>query len=142
MNVPAYLADIQAGVDSWWPYLQAQQAAFLALHGYYFQGLPTHSEPPSDGTFVAPDELTQRPSDQPQDWQDVPGGFPLAETTASLRCDVYQSAGGWGYVATFDVRDTSSGVRYRCTRHVGPESRREHDFEAMDDSGRLKTGGE
>ena len=133
MSEPAYLSEIQSGVDAWWPYLCAQQAAYFSVYGRYFQGLPTHSTPPTDGSFVAPDELTSHPTDQPQDWQDVPGGFPLEETTASLRCDVYQSAAGWGFTATFDVRDTASGVLYRCVRHIGPEMRSEHDFSAVDE---------
>jgi hypothetical protein len=67
----------------------AQQAAYYATHGAYYQMLWTHSEPPA--TATAPDSLDERPTDQPASpIQGVP-----ATMRSRLRIDTYGKPDGW-----------------------------------------------
>lgn len=54
---------IDAVASALWPGVVAQQDAYHAAHGAYYQLLWTHDAPPSQPT--PPDSLDDRPTDQP-----------------------------------------------------------------------------
>lgn len=83
------LAQIDAAVTALWPLVVAQQDAYLAVHGCYYQMLWTHSETPSEPT--PPDALDERPTDQPAT---TIRGLPSA-MRARLRIDTYGQPVGW-----------------------------------------------
>jgi hypothetical protein len=72
-----------------WPGVVAQQNAYHAANGAYYQILWTHSEPPSEP--IAPDSLDDRPTDQPA--SAVQGLPPLMRSR--IRIDTYGSPDGW-----------------------------------------------
>lgn len=80
---------IDAAVSALWPGVVAQQAAYHAEHGGFYQMLWTHSEPPAAAT--APDSLGERPTDQPA--SPIQG---LPSTMRSrMRIDTYGQPSGW-----------------------------------------------
>jgi hypothetical protein len=108
---------IEAAVVTRADLITAQQDGFRGLAGDFFQGLPTHSEPPADGAQVAPDRLSDHPTDQPVAWTAFKG---LPETMmSSLRCDTYDGPAGAGYVLTLEVE--IAGVLWRKSFNFGPE---------------------
>ena len=80
---------IDAVVDALWPGVVAQQDAYYAANGAYYQMLWTHSEPPSVAT--APDSLDDRPTDQPAS---PIQGLP-ATMRSRMRIDTYGQPAGW-----------------------------------------------
>jgi hypothetical protein len=80
---------IDATVSALWPGVVAQQNAFHAASGAYYQMLWTHSEPPS--TATAPDSLDERPTDQPAS---PIQGLPAA-MRSRMRIDTYGKPDGW-----------------------------------------------
>ena len=80
---------IDTVVDALWAGVVAQQGAYHAANGAYYQILWTHSEPPS--TSTQPDSLGSRPTDQPA--SPIQG---LPETMRSrMRIDTYGQPAGW-----------------------------------------------
>ena len=80
---------IDAVASALWPGVVAQQGAYHAASGAYYQMLWTHSEPPS--VAAAPDSLAQRPSDQPAS---PIQGLP-ATMRSRMRIDTYGKPDGW-----------------------------------------------
>jgi hypothetical protein len=80
---------IDAVVAALWPGVVAQQDAYHADNGAYYQMLWTHSEPPSAAT--APDSLDKRPTDQPAS---PIQGLP-ATMRSRMRIDTYGKPDGW-----------------------------------------------
>lgn len=80
---------IDATVSALWPGVVAQQAAYYATHGGYYQMLWTHSEPPSQA--MPPDSLEERPTDQPAS---PIQGLP-ATMRSRMRINTYGQPAGW-----------------------------------------------
>jgi hypothetical protein len=80
---------IDAVVSALWPGVVAQQAAYHAASGGFYQMLWTHSEPPTAAT--APDSLGERPTDQPAS---PIQGLP-ATMRSRMRIDTYGKPDGW-----------------------------------------------
>ena len=126
--VAGTLAQARQKVDDWladkWPIIAERQNNYFLNRGVYCQGLRTHTIIPAytsgaDGDSVA-DQLNANPTDQFSNWSNV---FPEWEGVAipcALKCDVYDSPEGKGWVATVYVR--YNGVVYKRSRNVGPES--------------------
>jgi len=115
-------AQIRAQVDTWvsnrWAAIQNAQAAYLAQHGRYFQGLRTHTVRPNDGLETPPDVGDNKPTDQAERWSDV---FPLPTTMpARLTMSVYHGPQGHGFEVVASVR---IGLEvWRRIAQVGPET--------------------
>lgn len=104
--------------------LATLQPAYRSARGRYWQGAPTHSTPPSDGTATAPNR-NAKPTDQTETWQAF--GITLPATMeASLTVSVYQSRAGQGYVIHADV--ISSGIHHRRSVNIGPDAWRTHSW--------------
>ena len=103
--------------------IAAVQDAYFATHGRYWQGIETPDIPPDELTAVKSPDLTKRPTDQAEKWDDVfRSALALPSTwPASLRVDVYDGPLGKGWTLT--VVATKAGVRYWRTWSVGPEDR-------------------
>lgn len=80
---------IDAVASALWAGVVAQQDAYYASHGAYYQLLWTHAEPPSEAT--APDGLADRPTDQPAS---PIQGLP-ATMRSRMRIDTYGKPDGW-----------------------------------------------
>ena len=80
---------IDAVVSALWAGVVAQQDAYHATHGAYYQLLWTHAEPPSEATV--PDSLADRPTDQPAS---PIQGLP-ATMRSRMRIDTYGQPAGW-----------------------------------------------
>lgn len=103
-----------------------RQEAYRASRGRYWQGIKTPALTPLAGAPVAPD-LTLRPTDQAESW--AAAGVPLpAQVEASIRVDVYQGPGGWGYVICLTIRTAVAETWHRCF-NVGPETWRTHTWQ-------------
>ncbi len=134
------LAQVRNRVNNWlsdrWPLIQARQAAYFRRHGRYFQGLPTHSEPPQHSSAgdndEIPDRLNGRPTDQAESWRDFLDELHDAPLPAAIRSDVYQGWRGFGYVITVQVR--FDGDTYERAQHVGPEADRAFNWRQFVDS--------
>lgn len=97
-----------------------RQAAYLAAHGRYFQGLRVLTITPADGATANPDRLPSKPTDQAESWADA-GLNPGNGLEVNLWCDTYQAPGGQGYVLGVEV--WYSGSLWRRTQNFqGPES--------------------
>jgi hypothetical protein len=80
---------IDAVSSALWAGVVAQQDAYHAANGAYYQMLWTHSEPPAAAT--APDSLDDRPTDQPAS---PIQGLP-ATMRSRMRIDTYGKPDGW-----------------------------------------------
>lgn len=93
---------IDAAVAQLWPYVVAQQEAYRAEHGCYYQMLWTHSFVPAE--YVAPDNLTARPTDQPS--------HPISNLPQTMRSrfkiDTYGQPHGW--VMTLETSENGETV--------------------------------
>jgi hypothetical protein len=122
----ATLAQVRTIVDDWltarWPLFTARQDAYFLAHGRYWQGIrwATLAATPSEGADGAT-TLTVKPTDQAEDWVDFGLGA-LLTAPCAFQCDVYDSPGGKGYVATVEV--LYGGTLYTRSRNVGPETSR------------------
>lgn len=112
------------------PVISGAQAAYRNTHNRYAQLLPTHTTPPADGAYVAPDNLAARPS-----YQDVDGevlanlaGLP-ATMQCSCSCDQYTAYAGQGFVLRMEV--VLSGVLWRRLINFGPEPWRSQEWAAV-----------
>lgn len=124
MTTEEIFAAIDLAISSRWELIIAQQEAFLAATGSYWQGLETHSVIPANGAATAPDLAGQTPTDQPFSWLDMQGLPP--EMSAALRCDIYAGPMGKGYVLTASVE--VDGVFYEKAINVGPDTSRAHEW--------------
>jgi hypothetical protein len=91
---------IDAVASALWPGVVAQQAAYYAANGAYYQMLWTHSGPPSAST--TPDRLSDRPTDQPA-WPIK--GLP-ATMRSRMRIDTYGKPDGWTLTLEADIDGT------------------------------------
>jgi hypothetical protein len=113
----------QDQVDTWlaqrWTALVNAETTYAANHGgRYFQGKRTHLvNEPADGSLIAPDNLSAKPSDQTEAW----AGFITLPATMPciLKIDVYRNAQGWGFVATVGVK--VNGNWWVRSKDSGPE---------------------
>ena len=80
---------IDAVVTALWPGVVAQQDAYHAAHGAYYQLLWTHDAPPWQPT--TPDNLDERPTNQPAS---PIQGLP-ATMRSRMRIDTYGKPDGW-----------------------------------------------
>jgi hypothetical protein len=80
---------IDAVLSALWAGVVAQQEAYRAANGGYYQMLWTHSEPPTGPT--APDRLASRPTDQPaHPMQGLPQSM-----RSRMKIDTYGEPEGW-----------------------------------------------
>lgn len=87
------------------PVIEDRQLDFFSFHGYFFQGLPTHTTPPNTQSF--PDNAYTHPTDQPITWyefllDDMPDNMPC-----SFRIDTYDGPTGRGYDIVLEYSDQS-----------------------------------
>jgi hypothetical protein len=129
---PGLQAKCDGQIDAFWPQLQADEAAYFAAHGGYWQGLITHqSGIPANGDDVLPDVGALTPTDQPAPWPAAYLASPLAE---ALVVDVYAGPLGHGYVLTAFVQTTPPHVpleaahRWKRALAFGPEPGRDQDW--------------
>lgn len=80
---------IDAVVAALWAGVVAQQDAYYATNGGYYQLLWTHSETPT--AAMPPDSLNERPTDQPAS---PIQGLP-ATMRSRMRIDTYGKPDGW-----------------------------------------------
>lgn len=80
---------IDAVVAALWNGVMAQQRAYHAAHGAYYQMLWTHREPPA--AMEAADNIAERPTDQPAS---PIQGLPAA-MRSRMRIDTYGQPAGW-----------------------------------------------
>jgi len=80
---------IDGTVAALWPGVNAQQNAYNAANGGFYQMLWTHDDPPS--AMAAPDALGDRPTDQPAS---AIQGLPPA-MRSRMRIDTYGQPAGW-----------------------------------------------
>ena len=123
----ATLKNTRDRIDGWlsarWPLIQARQDNYLASRGKYWQGLITHTVPPTHTTVnndTEADLLNAKPHDQPETWADF---FPEAigiTFPAALQMDLYKGPLGDGYVAAITV--IWKGTTYSRSQAVGPET--------------------
>ena len=119
------LKSIDARLDPLWPGIQGKQLAYLQSHQRFFQGLSTHSRPPTDGADVKADRINLRPRYQAEGWDAM--GLPKVAGAVSLpcclRCDQYRGPAGSGYVLTMTV--VVNGETWTRIKQQGPETFRE-----------------
>lgn len=112
-------ATIDAALATLWSVLQTKQAKYLARTGRYFQGIETHSVPPS--ALTAPDRAALKPHYQSEGWVGCEITLP-ATMEFSLRVDQYVAPGNVpGWVAT--VTGTINGKIWTRSKGEGPEDR-------------------
>lgn len=101
-----------------------RQEAYLTARNINWQGIISHVTIPDDGVATAPD-LTRRPTDQNERWQDVFTGANLLPATwpIAVQVDVYDGPSGKGWTIT--VLATKNGITYSRTWNFGPETWRE-----------------
>lgn len=118
------MADVRIQADlaiaTFLPLLAANQAAYLARVGHYWQGLETHTPSPTGGTDSAP-SLRRKPSDQAESWEDE--GHAIPSRSFSFVVNVYDGPDGHGYELVCRFRD-GSGLWERVV-NVGPERYRD-----------------
>lgn len=105
---------IDATVAALWPGVVAQQAAYHAATGAYYQMLWTHSAPPAAAT--APDSLGERPTDQPAS---PIQGLP-ATMRSRMRIDTYGQPAGW----TMTLQATIDGEVWQRSIDCGVDDTR------------------
>lgn len=106
--------------------IAAVQDAYFATHGRYWQGIENPDTPPDELTAVKSPDLTKRPTDQAEKWDDVfKSALALPATwPASLRVDVYDGPRGKGWTLTLTCKE--GGKLQVRTWNWGPETER-HD---------------
>lgn len=97
---------------------------YFKTNGRFYQALDSHTTPPADGALDSPDKLSAGPTDQTEKaaylWQQLTLDAALPY---SVRVDVYEGPGGWGYAVT--VSATLNGEVWARTVNTGPEAYRE-----------------
>lgn len=108
------------------PMIRAQQAAYLAANGRYWQGLITHTAYPKDGATVVPDNLAAKPSYEALDWLDLNYpkdglGNPVA-IASQAEIHQYLSVDGPGYVVIIRWQASDTLNVYERSVNYGPTS--------------------
>lgn len=133
MSIPQPQLDrLQVFLDKIMADLEPAQEAYFAAHGRYFQFLPTHTERvPGERKS---DRLDIRPSDQAESIKDVLGNkWNALSFVANVRCDVYVSNEGHGWMLVFEVDDEERGEPHQRVIARGPlADRLERDWEKVD----------
>jgi len=109
---------IDAVVAALWAGVVAQQNAYHAANGAYYQMLWTHSGPPSAAT--APDRLGYRPTDQPAS---PIQGLPAA-MRSRIKIDTYGKPDGW----TMTLQATIDGGLWERAIDSGTDPSRSSDW--------------
>lgn len=120
----AQRAAVQTWLQAAWTKIQARQATYLANRGTYRQYKGSHVIPPTAGTTVLPDNLSDHPTNE-TDGQTLAVANGGLGWPCQVTCNVYESPGGQGYEAIARVTG-SVGEVWRIARQVGPETWREH----------------
>ena len=119
---PSVLDDIDSGFEQWIPVIKNAQKKYYKDNGKYWQGLWTHSEPPS-GTVV-PNSLEDTPTDQDGSWFDIvsAGEINFPETMISrLAINVFQNMDGHGYTMIIERQNGTDTWRKSITVQSGKE---------------------
>lgn len=113
-----------------WNSIRTRQAVYASNHnGRYWQGLRTHTACPADGTEVAPDALTSKPSDIDLNWTQT--GLTMPSVLCfTIRVDAYDGPSGRGFTGTAEV--TINGQVWERTANDGPETWRAHGWRRRD----------
>ena len=102
-------------------YCESAQPDFMAQHGKFWQGVELD---------LSDQDLTKHPTDQDETWVDL--GFTLPGLPfGTIREDVYEGPGGWGFVTT--VRIENGSDIWEKALQDGPETERAHDWEIVGD---------
>jgi len=112
---------IDATVAALWAGVVAQQDAYFAANGGYYQMLWTHREPPAEPT--APDNLEERPTDQPAS---PIQGLP-ATMRSRMRIDTYGKPDGW----TMTLQASIDGELWQRSIDYGPDPSRNAEWAAL-----------
>ncbi len=124
------LTEVRTGINEWIAPLLVGAWWNQSGRDEYWQGLESHTTPPThvdDVTIVEPDQLDTSPTDQPESWHEA--GFveiPVSEWPCSMRVDVYDGPQGVGFTLTLSF--TFNGVVNVRVINEGPETNREHDW--------------
>jgi len=110
---------IDAVLAALWPGVVAQQDAYCAANGAYYQMLWTHSGPPFAAT--APDRLGDRPTDQPVS---PIQGLPAA-MRSRMKIDTYGKPDGW----TLTLQATIDGELWERSIDSGTDQSRSSDWQ-------------
>lgn len=108
-----------ARVDGWWAgkrqKIQAFQAGYVASKRRFFQGLPSHTAPPSgdDVSDASPDRAASRPHYQAESWADAIPADVLELWPCSVQVDTYQAPGGEQYFSATLRVDSAEGAYMR-----------------------------
>ena len=119
---PAILDDIDSGFEQWIPVIKDAQKNYYKNNGRYWQGLWTHSEPPSGE--VEPDNLDNSPTDQSSSWDDIveAGNIDFPSTMISrIAINVFQNIDGHGYTMVVERQVSSDTWRKTITVQANKE---------------------
>lgn len=128
----AQLSRLQTFIDKVMADLEPAQEQYFAQHGRYFQFLPTHTERvPQERKS---NRLDIRPSDQAHSIRDVLGNkWNALSFVANVRCDVYVSNEGHGWMLVAEVDDEDAGEPHVRVEARGPLAERwDFDWEVFD----------
>jgi hypothetical protein len=117
----ATTGQIDAVLSALWAGVVAQQNAYHAASGAFYQMLWTHSEPPAAAT--APDSLDDRPTDQPAS---PIQGLP-ATMRSRMRIDTYGKPDGW----TVTLQAEIDGEVWQRSIDCGVDPSRSSDWAAL-----------
>jgi len=101
--------------------IRSAQAAHKDEHGRYWQGLPTHAEPPRDGSDVDPDRWNDKAPGHSLSWRDI-GGV-SNRMMSQMWIDIYNGPQGKGYVVTLRFRHGLD--EWTRSINTGPETFKE-----------------
>ena len=104
MPIPAQLkVKIDGQLSSLLTHLETRQEVYFTANGRYFQGIRTHAFlPKGEIGEETPPDMTRKPTDQAEDWNDV-GIILPAEMPFALAIDVYEGPRGHGWSARTEV---------------------------------------
>lgn len=88
------------------PVIADKQEQHFIFYGSFFQGLPTHQEPPVSQSV--PDNAYAHPTDQPITWYEFLGNDMPDTMPCSFRIDIYDGQNGRGYDVTIEYSDTTA----------------------------------
>jgi hypothetical protein len=122
-------AAFDEAIAGWFPWLAARQREYREMTGRYAQMLPSHLEPPADGSAGIPDGWFKHPTDQQYSWPNL-DAIRFEPMPFDIRIDVYDGPEGQGYVTCFQVQ--IKGSMYERCQNYGPEASREHDWRSAE----------
>lgn len=128
INHPRY-AQITTYTQSLCSAFDAKQSQWFAANNEYFQGISLTDLNPDGVTDVSAD-TTKHPTDHASSWRDFDPTIFTSNLSIpyNLRCDVYQSSLGWGYILTIEIwysgigpdAYSHDGNHWVYRHHVGP----------------------